>query len=237
MARAFAAPRRGQPTRGLLAFFLTAATALPAVAAERGSGQGPLEPMRREPGLLFFAGVEANALIPVGTWTDGGAQGTPALEAPRFSAGPAGHLALGWSPLRSRFFALTLEGGYTAVGTEAPPGGSASARLYTAAVGGILDMPGRGSTPFALELHGSLGVLVPTGEAEADGVKMPYDFLDSTLFGRTGARLVARLPRGFEAFAGADFLAGPGGVQHPGVEPRTIMGLVPALGLRYWFGS
>jgi hypothetical protein len=179
----------------------------------------------------LFVGLAGGATVPLGDWAAGtGATAGEPRGAPDILAGAGGGAIAGWAPAGSRLFALQSELGYARLGTRGPDG---SAGLWSFAVGGLLDLPGRGDGPYALELHGALGVVAPVGGPDGGG---RYDFFSSTLFGRTGARLVARLENGFETYLGVDLLTAPGGVDHPGREKQTILGLEPSLGLRYWFG-
>jgi hypothetical protein len=178
----------------------------------------------------FFVGAAGGATLPLGAWAAGaGSSGNPP-GTPEIVPGAGGRVFAGWAPAGSRFFALQAEIAYAHLGARSPDG---RAGLWSGAVGGSVDLPGRGHGKWALELHGSLGVVAPVGGPDGGGA---YDFLEATLFGRTGARAVARLDNGFETFLGLDLLMAPGAVDHPGQERRSIVVLEPALGLRYWFG-
>jgi hypothetical protein len=205
------------------------ALGLSAIAAPAAALHSHQPPAGARSGV--YLGLAGGATVPLGDWATG--TGTSAAEphgTPDLLTGAGGRVTAGWAPAGSRLFALQSEFGYAHLGARGPDG---SAALWSFAVGGLLDLPGRGDGPYALELHGALGVVAPVGGPDGGG---RYDFFSTTLFGRTGARLVARLENGFETYLGVDLLTAPGGVDHPGQEKRTILGLEPALGLRYWFG-
>lgn len=206
----------------------TAALALWVVASRAEAEPSHVPPAPPLPHLHL--GVAVGAAVPLGGWAAGaGSAGNPA-GTPELSTGAGGRFTAGWAPSGSRLFALQTELGYAHLGAWDPRG---SADLWSLAVGGTLDLPGRGDGALALELHGALGVVAPVGGPDTGG---SYGFFATTLFGRTGARLVARLEGGFESYLGLDLLTAPGGVEHPGREKRTLLTLEPALGLRYWFG-
>lgn len=202
-----------------------AAVGLVGIAARAEARHPHDRPSAALPGI--YVGLAGGPALPLGSWADGAGDAT---EAPEILAGAGGRVTVGWAPAGSQLFALQSELGYAHHGARGPDG---SAGLWSVAVGGLLDLPGRGDGPYALELHGALGVVAPVGGPDGGG---RYDFFATTLFGRTGARFVARLDGGFESYLGVDLLTAPGGVDHPGQEKRAILALEPALGLRYWFG-
>jgi hypothetical protein len=212
----------GRLGSGLLALVLVG-------AASRAEAVHPHLPRDGSP-PGFFVGTAGGAMVPLGAWAAGaGSKGNPP-GTPEIVAGAGGRVFAGWAPAGSRLFAVQADLGYAHLGARGPDG---RAGLWSGAVGGTVDLPGRGRGRWALELHGAVGVVVPVGGPDGGG---SYGFLETTLFGRTGARLVARLENGFDAFLGLDLLTAPGAVDHPGQEKRSIVVLEPALGLRYWFG-
>lgn len=243
----------GHPVRrAVFLIFLTVPAAFTASAARAAEPVVPHAPPLR----LAFVGLDGGLMVPFGDWADhasAGTRGYPA-DTPQFSTGGAGTFSVGFAPSRSRWFTVGLEGSFGQIGTSAweefarSRGNplSASARMWSVAAAGTVAMPGRTSR-YGLELHGALGVLAASGEETPDGgADRSYAFLRSTLFGRIGARFVARLVEGMDTYAGLDLLAAPGGVRHrassaaPGGSVRseaasTISALEPTLGVRLWF--
>ena len=219
-------PQTGTP-------LLLAALPLVLAAAAAPPKVEPIAPHHGRPGLPYFAGAEGRGLVPVGAWTEGAPAAGTELDLATFGPGVGGTLHAGWSPSRSRFFALLAEGGVQSVGAAVPGRTGAAAQLTRAGVGGLLHMPGRSGTPFALELKGGIGLLVPEGRGGAE----TRGFLNPTLYGRAGARFGAGFDQEAQKLGGADFLAAPGAVDHPGTERQSILGLEPVLGVRTWFGG
>ncbi|WP_373049359.1 hypothetical protein [Vulgatibacter sp.] len=197
-----------------------------------------------------FVQVDGRAMLPIGEWADN----FSFPDESQFGAGPAGRVSFGMAPKNSRFFTVGLEAGYTHVGTSAweeftasrSSRVDASARMWSLMAGGTVSLPGRGRSTFGAELHGALGVLVPSGEERFQGRSYEYDFLQTTIAGRLGARGVWKLGE-FDLWLGADFLVAPGAVRHTeplasanaplarSLERRTLTALEPGAGLRYWF--
>lgn len=200
----------------------------------------------------FFVQVDGRAALPIGDWADH-------LSFPdqsHFSPGPGGNLAVGWAPGGTRYFTVGVEGGYTLLGTHewerfaARRVGrvDASARMWSAMAAGTVSLPGRGRGPIAAELHGALGLLVPSGEERFRGRTTDYDFLRPTLGARLGGRAVWRF-EALDFWLGCDVLVAPGAVQPteplPSAERpiarnpvrRTLAAVEPGMGLRWWFGD
>lgn len=205
-------------------------------------------PVAATPG---FVQIDGTALLPLGDWSDNFSY----PDQTQFSPAPAGRVTFGFAPADSRFFTLGLEAAYGRLGTgewerfAARRAGrvDADARMWSVMAGGTVSLPGRGRTPFGAELHGALGVLVPSGEERFAGATHDYGFLRPTIAGRVGARGVWRFDRSWDLWAGADLLVAPGAVRHTdplasagaplrrSLERRTLTTLEPGLGLRYWF--
>ena len=201
-------------------------------------------------GIPVVVQLEGSALLPIGTWADSPVNGDESI----FSPGPGGRLSVGFSPRQSRIFTVGVEGGYTLLGTYDWESSTArrgmrvdaEAQLWSFAAFGTLTLPGRGAGPWAFELFGALGVLLPEGGERVDGERYEYEFLRSTLLGRLGARGLLRFGGGWEAWAGAHFSVAPGAVRHERAHPswgervgnrerRSLTAVEPGLGLRYWF--
>jgi hypothetical protein len=198
-----------------------------------------------------FVQVDGKALLPLGEWSDN----FSFPDQSQFSAAPAGRVTLGWAPRDSRYFTVGFEAAYSQLGTSEWEAFTArrtsrvdaDARMWSLMAGGTVTLPGRGRSTFAAELHGALGVLLPSGEERFAGSTYSYDFLKPTIAGRLGARGVWRFDPSWDFWAGADLLVAPGAVQHTealasagaplrrSLERRTLTTLEPGLGLRYWF--
>lgn len=197
-----------------------------------------------------FVSLEGGPLLPFGDWADN-------LSHPdqtQFGVGPGGKLALGWAPRDTRYFTVGLEVAHGQPGTHAwesftartSSRAQAGARLWTVMAGGTVSLPGRGWSQMAAELHGALGVLVPSGEEQWRGTTTDYDFLRSTVAARVGSRAVWRLEE-FDVWLGLDVLVAPGALRPteplPSAEApiarnpvrRTLAVIEPGFGLRYWF--
>lgn len=205
-------------------------------------------PAVADPGFVQFDG---NAMWPIGEWRSNASF----PKQSQFSLAPAGRLTVGWAPRESRYFTVGFEAAYSQLGTyewesftaRRNEAVDADARMWSLMAGGTLSMPGRGRTPLGFELHGALGVLVPSGEEKYAGNTFAYDFLKTTIAGRVGARAVWRFEPKWDLWAGADFLVAPGAVRYTEplasagaplkrtLERRTLTALEPGLGLRYWF--
>lgn len=203
------------------------------------------------PGIATFVEIDGGIGVPLGGWADH--PGFPG--ATRFGLGSGGRVSLGWAPNRSPWFTTGLEVGFLQLGTSeyetfARGRGvpvAASARWWSVAAGGTVHLPGRGKSPFGLELHGALGVLAPSGEDRLGGRSYDYDFLQTTLAGWLGARGTWRLSSMFEVWSGLEMLVAPGAVRNRSDSPylgegkagdgrkKTAVSLEPRLGLRTWF--
>lgn len=228
-----------------------AAALVPLALALPAAAQIPKAQHLQPPGD-YFVQLDGTVGVPIGDWSNN----VSFPKTSQFLPGPGGRATIGFAPLSSRYFTVGLEAGYLHLDTSdwesfASRRGfsmDSGARMWSAAAGGTLSMPGRGRTPFAFELHGALGVLVPSGEDRIAGRTYDYEFLRSTLAGWIGARGVYRLSGSFDLWAGAEMLVAPGAVQHTADTPvlteggprhqqrRTVTALEPGLGLRYWFG-
>lgn len=211
-------------------------------------GQSPRPP---SPGIATFLEVDGGPGFPLGSWTDH--PGYP--ETSRFGPGGGGRLSLGWAPNRSPWFTAGLEVGFQQLGTSdyerfARGRGvplAASARWWSVAAGGTVHLPGRGRSPFGVELHGALGVLAPSGEDRLQGRSFDYEFLQTTLAGWLGARGAYRLSSMFEVWSGVELMVAPGAIRNRSDSPylgdqragdgrsRTAVSLEPRVGLRTWF--
>lgn len=222
---------------GRLAFLLTLALPLSAAAAPD------------EAQAVFFQ-VDGGAALPLGQWADN----FSFPEQRQFGVGPGARFAFGWAPGGSPLFTAGIEGGWVRLGTSdwerftarQTSRADAEAWLWSLMVAGTVDLPRRGSGPFAAELHGALGLLLPRGEERWQGRRVEYDFLHPTLAGRVGLRGAWRHER-WDLWIGADLLVAPGAVRHEeplpsaggplvrSLERRTLTALEPGLGLRCWF--
>lgn len=198
-----------------------------------------------------FVQVDGNAMLPMGEWSNN----FSVPDQSQFSAAPAARVSAGWAPRSSRYFTVGFEAAYSRIGTGAWESFTArrtsrvdaDARMWSLMAGGTVTVPGRARGPFALELHGALGVLVPSGEETYAGTRVDYDFLKPTIAGRVGTRGVWRFDPSWDVWAGADLLVAPGAVRpteplasaggplRRSLERRSLTALEPGLGLRYWF--
>ena len=214
--------------------------ALVLLAAAPGAAQTPA-----------FVQVEGRAALPFGDW----ANNLSHPEQTQFSAGPLAQVALGFAPGNTRYFTVGVEGAYARLGTHEWEAFTArrtsrvhaNARMWSVMAAGTVTLPGRGRSDLAMELHGALGLLVPTGEERFENETTEYDFLRTTLGARLGARAVWRFSE-VDLWLGLGVLVAPGAVRPtdplpsagaplaPTAVRRTLATFEPGVGLRYWFG-
>lgn len=229
--------------------FLALACSAQAQAQAKAPASAPPAPPGA--GLPVFVQLDGNIGLPLGGWAEHAAF----PDATQFGLGSGGRLTLGWAPSNSPYFTAGVEVGFSQLGTSAYERFArgkgvplaASARRWSAAAGGTVHLPGRGRSTFGLELHGALGLLVPSGEDRLAGKEYDYEFLQTTMAGWLGARGSLRISSSFDVWAGLDLMVAPGAVRYRVGPPllgdgkkgdgqsRTATSLEPGVGIRTWF--